>query len=514
MSEDGLDSPEGRQPGRVGCGSRLAACATILLVGGIIFVLSPELAPPATRAREIIARHAGWDLADSAGNERTKPESRVAVAANVPKASPAPKPAATARPRAPEPAPPSPEPPLPRRYIPYGRIETARIFNGVQLEARVQTEQGAVASKERESEPSYRVALDVRVNVPTPVDTVAGLARLNPGLSAALPGLERLVPTAKVSDFFHGLYERKVTYLHDQIARLDQLVTRHNFYDCETILELRDPETGRRALLIQGEMDVVADGSDGDRAGDVSGTSENFQPFTSYRWKKRTERPNPYLADRRRRLADAEREFAIKGLSAERNRQLRATIDQMRREIVDLERYSFLVAALDPFVVVPGFILRYPELPFAPRFGDLAAVVCGDRVYPALVGDAGPSYKSGEASLRIARAIDPKSDPYRRPVSDLSITYIVFPRTAIEPPGPPDLAILRARCLELFGEIGGLKGEMHDWSPPPAPVITNATPAAATNIPPVPATNAAPLSPSTNSINQGGATNVPRLAVP
>lgn len=510
MSEGRSGIAERRRPLCAGCGGRLAATAIVLVVGAVLFLLSPELGPRATRVRHLIARQVGWEVGPTGDDE-----ARAGVPSEVPKVSPVPKGGASSRPRTTEaPAPPA-EPPLPKRYIPYGRIETARIFNGVQLEAKVQTEQGAVASKERDSEPSYRVALDVRVHVPTPVDTVAGLARLNPQLPAALPGLQRLVPAGKVSDFFHGLYERKVAYLHDQVARLDQLVSRHNFYDCETILELHDPGTGRRALLIQGEMDVVADGSDGDRGGDVYGATENFQPFTSYRWQKKTDRPNPFLADRKRRLTEAEREFAIKGLSVERNRMLRSTIDQMRREIVDLERYSFLVATLDPFVVVPGFILRYPDLPFAPRIGDMAVVVCGGRAYPALIGDAGPSYKSGEASLRIARAIDPKSDPYRRPVSDLSVSYIIFPRTAIEPAGPPDLARLRARCLELLGEIGGLTGEMHDWSPPPAQVVTNAVPPAATNIPSVPTTNSGPSSPSANPLDRGGgATNSPSLAVP
>lgn len=405
---------------------------------------------------------------------------------------------------------------MPQRYIPYARLETARIFNGIQLEARVETQQGAVASKERDSEPSYAVALDVRVNVPAPVDTAAGLARLNPGLPSAMPGLARLMATAKVSDFFHGLYERKVACMHDQVVRLDQLVSRHNFYDCETILELKDPGTGRKALLMQGEMDVVADGSDGDRVSDADPVSANFQPYTSYRWKRRTANPNPFLADRRRRLAEAEREFAIRGLGVERNRQLRATIEQLRSEIVDLERYSFLVATVDPFVVVPGFMVRYPDLPFAPRIGDLVVVVRGTRAYPALIGDAGPSYKAGEASLRIARAIDPKADPYRRPVSDLSITYLIFPGTAMDPPGPPDLPGLRARCLKLLGEIGGFAGEMHDWSPPsPAPAMTNVVAGTAGTMQAAATTNAIPaLAPAfggarTNASSAPVTTNAP-----
>ncbi len=500
---------ERETPGRVGRGGHRVGWCAVALAASLVFFgayfFSPELSSSAVRLRRVIEGLTGWDVGtrNVAGDSRREGLEGVAPATLPRQEGPAV--AVGAAPVRPEPRkpvpvpPPPPEPALPQRYIPYGRIETARIFNGVHLEAKVATEQGSAASKERDSDPSYRVALDVRVNVPTPVDTLAGLARLNPSLPAMLPGLGRLMPGAKVSDFFHGLYERKVAYLHDQLARLDQMVSRHNFYDCETILELKDPGTGRRVLLVQGEMDVVSDGSDGDRGGAIAAESANYQPFTSYRWKKRTDRPNPFLADRKRRLAEAEREFAIKGLSVERNRQLRATIDQMRREIGDLERYSFLVAELDPFVVLPGFVLRYADHPYAPRFGDLAVVIHGGRAYPALLGDAGPSYKSGEASLRIARAIDPRSDPYRRPVAELTVSYLVFPRTAFEPAGPPDLARLRARCIELLDEIGGFRGEMHDWAPPPPPpAVTNAAPPVTTNAPP-PATNAAAATTVTNA---------------
>lgn len=484
------------------------------ILAGVSFLLAPEIAPLAVRIRARIEARTGLPV----------PEDRPAIAPAVrpiekvspPKKMPGPEkmagPAAPGKPKEIPPSPPvpPPEPPLPRRYIPYQRLETARIFNGLQLEAKVQTEQGLAASKERDIDASYRVALDLRVNVPTPVDTASGLARLNPDLPRIIPGLAPMMEKGRVSDFFHGLYERKVAFLHDQVGKLDQVVSRHNFYDCETILELRHATSGRRALLIQGEMDVVADGSDGDRAQAIAEPHVNFQPFTSYRWKKRSETPNPHLADRKRRLEEAQKEFEIKGLGIERNRQLRATIEQMRREILEMQRYSFLVAALDPFIVVPGFTLRYPDSPYAPSIGDLAVVIHGSRAYPALVGDAGPSYKCGEASLRIAQTIDPGCDPYRRPVSDLSITYMVFPRTSTEASGPPDLQKLRQRCVQLLDEIGGFSGEVHDWAPPPEPppivgtsnMISTATtdvaiapaapaPAPQTNAPPPATTNGA-----------------------
>jgi hypothetical protein len=75
-----------------------------------------------------------------------------------------------------------------------------------------------------------------------------------------------------------------------------KILDRHNFYDTETILELTHPATQRRTLLIQSEMDVVADGSDGDRMPTLDEyiyISDYYQPFTSYAWPKATKTPNP-----------------------------------------------------------------------------------------------------------------------------------------------------------------------------------------------------------------------------
>lgn len=53
-------------------------------------------------------------------------------------------------------------------------------------------------------------------------------------------------------------------------------------------------------------MDVVSDGSDGDRLAampDKILKSSFYQPSTSYRWKKRTDKPNPLLKPWQQRLA-------------------------------------------------------------------------------------------------------------------------------------------------------------------------------------------------------------------
>ncbi|RYD37288.1 MAG: hypothetical protein EOP87_03860, partial [Verrucomicrobiaceae bacterium] len=116
---------------------------------------------------------------------------------------------------------------------------------------------------------------------------------------------------------------------------------------------------------------------------------------------------------------------------------------------------------------------------FAPKVGDYAVVVHGKKVYPAIVGDGGPTFKVGEASLRMARELNPKSSPYSRPVSDLKVTYLAFPGSREKEKGPPDYEKWRQRCHELLGEMGGL-GEgyqLHQWTdllpkpvlPAPAP---------------------------------------------
>ncbi|PYI66206.1 MAG: hypothetical protein DMF07_04240, partial [Verrucomicrobia bacterium] len=86
--------------------------------------------------------------------------------------------------------------------------------------------------------------------------------------------------------------------------------------------------------------------------------------------------------------------------------------------------------------------------------------------------------KAGEASLRIAKQINALSTPYNRPVSDLKVTYIIFPGTADKPFSPPDLEKLQVRCEALVKEIGGASVPLHHWenlilpSPTPSPTPT------------------------------------------
>ena len=114
--------------------------------------------------------------------------------------------------------------------------------------------------------------------------------------------------------------------------------------------------------------------------------------------------------------------------------------------------------------------------------GDYCVVAYQKMLYPAIVGDVGPSDLIGEASLRICKEINVKSTSENRPVSDLKVTYIVFPGTA-EKYDTPNLAHWHDRCEKLLGEIGGHAGDLFTWEDLTKPKTPPATPAPSTPVP-------------------------------
>jgi Fungal chitosanase of glycosyl hydrolase group 75 len=369
---------------------------------------------------------------------------------------------------------PEPSPSATRSQVVSGKLDTAKIFNGITLHATVETPPGADASTERGDPQNYIIELQLKARMPTPNKTIEDLAKVSPQLPTLLPGLGAMLKPDSLSPFFAELYATKTRILRENLGRLDLLLSRHNFYDCQTVLQLRAPENHRRAILIQADMDVDADGSDGDRVPAGHGVSTNFKPFTSYRWPKKTQTENPYLQATEEKMKRFEDEAALKTITAERKKDLRAAISQLREEIGALKKFSYLIGTTDPFIVVPGALAHEKE---GPKVGDYAVVIYGDKIYPALVGDIGPNDKVGEASLRIAKEINTLSTPYNRPVSDLKVSYIVFPGTAETPWGPPDLDKIEARCQTLVDEIGGASTPLHHWEdiipkPTPTPTVT------------------------------------------
>ena len=440
--------------------------------------------------------------------------------APAPAPTPTPTPSATPAPKAsvtPTPAP----TPIPTPFVPRKPMDTGMIFNGLQYKWKVDTEPGATAARDREVDNAYRLELNLNIRVPRPAKSLEDVKVANSQLPQLLPSLPQLLETAQVSPDFAKLYDLKVDWLKERLEKIDQILSRHNFYDCDTILKMKHPETGRRVLFVQGDMDVNVDGSDGDRNVDVDGSGQFFQPQTSYRWRKTTDRPNPFLARAEQRIADARAEMEKPETKPERKAQLKERIDELNRKLTELKTWSFLVSKTDPSIVLPGFMMR-GEGPDEPEFGDYAVVIHGDKMYPAILGDAGPSYKVGEASLRLCNQIKDTGTPLARPVSDLAVTYLVFPGSADKERSAPDLDRWHARCTELLAEVGLTNNAaLHRWenlvppwpTPTPSPsaadaaatpvvdvgaaagpvVDTSGQPVAQTNAPATVQTNAAPL---------------------
>jgi hypothetical protein len=359
-------------------------------------------------------------------------------------------------------------------------MDTGMLFNGLQFKWNVQTLPGETAARDREQDDAYRLELNLKIRMPRPATTLEDVKVVNTRLPELLPSLPVLLQSAQVSPDFAKLYGLKLDWLKERLEKIEQILSRHNFYDCDTILKLKHPETGRRALLVQGDMDVNIDGSDGDRNVEVDGSGQFFQPQTSYRWPKATDRPNPFLKRYEERIAEAEAEMTKPETTEARRGQLRERVATAKRMIADLKASSFLVSKTDPTVVLPGFMMR-GEGPDTPEVGDYAVVIHGDKMYPTIVGDAGPSYKVGEASLRLCNEIRDTGTPLARPVSDLTVTYLVFPGSRDEKRSAPDLDKWHARCAELLAEIGVPDAQLHRWEnivPPWPDEVPAASPAA------------------------------------
>jgi hypothetical protein len=357
----------------------------------------------------------------------------------------------------------------------------------MQYRVRLETERGGSAAIEREDPESYTAELTVKVKVPKPHRSLADLAKLNEQLGTVLPALPAMLENARVSSTFEDLYRRKCAQLQSSLNRLDVVLSRHNFFDCETILELQHPQTKRRAILIQADMDTDTDGSDADRAPDVDAAgSLTYQPMTSYSWPKKGTAVSPFIAPLEAKIKEYEAEMAQAATSAARKSFLRSEREDARTKITGLKSRSYLVAKLDPFIVLPTPMVTATGA-FFPDIGDYCAVIHGDKAYPAIVGDAGPTTKMGEASLRICREILPAASGTQRAENDLKVTYVVFPGSRERPFEAPDVVKWSARCEALLAELGGFAGKLHQWEDllKPKPVVT--TPAPGTAAPGVPA---------------------------
>ena len=359
---------------------------------------------------------------------------------------------------------------------PGKRVTAIRtISKGFEFKSNVDFPEGGLASAERKTKESYLAEYNLTINSPKPAISMEEVTASAPDLETSLAALPTLLANADVNPYWHELYKRKKKTVVNDAHYLNELITKHNFYDCQTMLNLRHPDTKRRALLVQADMDVVTDGSDGDRMPSMPEeitTATYYQPTTSYSWAKTSDRPNPMIAGYETRIENADRELRKSGTTADRASWLKQRKKELRGTIGEMKQRSFLIAEHDPFIVLPVPVIVAKDS-YSPNVGDYTIVFHKGKAYPAIVGDAGPSYKMGEASLRIASHIDQRSGSLYRPVSDLSVSYLVFPGTRKQPNHAPDYGLIHTECQRLIDELGGLgQGiELHTWENTLPPII-------------------------------------------
>lgn len=358
--------------------------------------------------------------------------------------------------KAPPPSLPSPTPtatPIP--LLPRKNYETARLFNGILLKSSLKSiPSEATALSLEADENSYELRLELHLQIPKAAITATNLLSASLDLETLLPNLDHLLTNAEVSPDFATLFSHKEKNLRANLTSLQRLLPRDTIYDCQTILNLENPESSRHALLIQALMDVDLDGSDGDRNFEIKKPSAFFQPQINYRWPKSTEHPNPYLPWIKDRIATIEIRLSDESsLTKNEKTELKERLSDARETLAELKRWSFLVGTADPFIVLPSFMFHNGEEHL--EIGDYAVVIAHGILYPAIVGDKGPNFKMGEASLRICREIDPKSTADSRPIDHPSVVYLVFPNTAEKPFTSPNYQHWSERCHALWKEFGG-----------------------------------------------------------
>ncbi|MEW2566738.1 glycoside hydrolase family 75 protein [Streptomyces sp. NPDC047070] len=105
-----------------------------------------------------------------------------------------------------------------------------------------------------------------------------------------------------------------------------------------------------------------------------------------------------------------------------------------------------------PYVVVPGPSHRWNHREHDVRRGTVAAVIHGDRVRYAVVGDIGPEDIIGEASYALARNLGIRPDPKGGGAAS-GVTYILFKGSGASPIESPRAAAAQGERLarELVG---------------------------------------------------------------
>ena len=189
--------------------------------------------------------------------------------------------------------------------------------------------------------------------------------------------------------FFQELYDLKLQTLR-RTSLADQLLpaTISTIARPSCVCATRRPK--RIAVLVQAEMDVDADGSDSDR---LPAINRKLGNQTVYQLSLEKKRPRGQaLSARGGREIALRNGVRAKGLMMERNRDLRIGIQRMKAEVDSLKRFSFLVAANDPYIVLPEIFPARRTL----DGWEIMRCHLRKRNYPATWATFGPK-KVGEA---------------------------------------------------------------------------------------------------------------------
>lgn len=312
---------------------------------------------------------------------------------------------------------------------------------------------------------------------PKPLTGVAALEKLNPGLTALLPGLRDTLPKATVSTKFKSLYDAKI-----KAVATGEFMPAHFYFDCATVLNLTDARTGQRAVLIQADMDVDTDGTDPARLWqlkdyDDARISGSFQPVLAYSWANSGSDANPFIDYYKSTLTqlrgmknqlDMAAEKDLAPVWTDLGKAFEEKINALNRKAQvygdDLRNRRSLIASLDPFIVIPMNWVDKESSAFKMQVGDLVAVIYERHIYPCIIGDTGPNTQVGEGSQKLARALRADASGKKSAVTTAGVTYLVFPRSR-PGMGEPNLSVYEAEVTHLLGQLGGI-GEgvkVHSW---------------------------------------------------
>ncbi len=151
--------------------------------------------------------------------------------------------------RTPTPTHPAPHAGTDSALLPRKPVEMGKMFNGITFKTKFSTpESEDLASLDRTEDDSFEVEITFTAKLPRPSTTIEDIASNDPKLphGPEQDARSRWPSLPRVSPFFERLYKIKIATIRDQLFSLDEVLSRHNFYDCETILELKSADTNRK----------------------------------------------------------------------------------------------------------------------------------------------------------------------------------------------------------------------------------------------------------------------------